>query len=340
VVEIWFALLTFTLAMFAVFDGRNVGAGALHLIVAKTDRERRDVIAAIGPFWGWHEVWLIAAGGTLILAFPRVMAAAFSGFYLALWMLVWSFLLRGVSLEVGGHIPDRLWQAAWDFVFAVSSAVLAMLFGVALGNLIRGVPIDQSGTFSMPLFTDFRASGSVGIVDWYTASVAIFTTLVLAAHGATYLRLKTSGRLRDRSHTLARRLWSAAAVLLVPVSWATYVVRPDLVSGLPGRPLFWLAVAVLTRGVWQLWRGLRGGDERRAFAGSCAAIASLLAGAAAAMFPVMLYSTLAPEQSVTAYAGATGTIGLALGLVWWPVAAALAVAYVAVTGQYYRGKVG
>src|SRR5215510_613407 len=197
-VELWFALLCFMLIVFVVLDGWDIGAGALHLVVAKTPTERREVVAA---------------GGTFVLAFPSIMAAAFSGFYLALWMVLWSFVLRGISIEVGGHFSDRMWQTFWDFVFAVSNLLLAVLFGAALGNVIRGVPVDQSGRFSMALFTDFTARGDVGILDWYTVSVAVFATLLLAAHGATYLRLKTVGPVHERSERLARGFWIATLVL-------------------------------------------------------------------------------------------------------------------------------
>ena len=175
------------LTMFVVLDGWDIGAGALHFLVAKNDPERRQVIAAIGPLWSWHEVWLVAAGGTFVLAFPELMAVSFSGFYLALWMVLWSFVLRGISIEVGGHINDSLWRSGWNFVFAASNVLLAILFGTALGNVIRGVPIDGSGMFTMSLFTDFTTRGRVGILDWYTLSVAVFATVLLSAHGATYL---------------------------------------------------------------------------------------------------------------------------------------------------------
>ena len=231
-VELWFGLLCFMLTVFVVLDGWNIGAGALHLIAAETAAERREILAAIGPSWSWHEVWLVAFGGTFLLAFPKVMATSFAGFYLALWLVLWSFILRGISIEVGGHIHDRLWQSWWDFVFAVSSIVLAVLFGAALGNVIRGVPLDESGKFSMSFFTDFGVRGRVGILDWYTVSVAVFTTVLLSAHGATYLRLKTIGRVHQRSERLARWLWATALVLFAGdlagnLGRATGAVRGD-----------------------------------------------------------------------------------------------------------------
>ena len=285
-------------------------------------------------------MWLVAFGGTFLLAFPRVMATSFAGFYLALWLVLWSFILRGVSLEVGGHIDDRLWRSWWDFVFAVSNVLLAVLFGAALGNVIRGVPLDESGKFSMSLFTDFGVRGRVGILDWYTVSVAVFTTVLLAAHGATYLRLKTIGPVHERSERLARRLWMAAlrAVrcrLAGNLGRAAGTVRGD---GASGRSPGWRS-----RWSWlepgRSFTGLRGTAERRAFAGSCAVIAGLLAGAAVSVFPVMLHSTLAPEHSMTAYNGAAPAHGLALALIWWPVAFLLAFTYFIVIMREYRGKV-
>lgn len=338
-VEVWFGFLCLTLTLFAVLDGWNIGAGALHLIAGRTASERREIIAAIGPLWSWHEVWLVAFGGTFLLAFPGVMATSFAGFYLALWFVLWSFILRGISIEVGGHIHDPLWQTWWDFVFAVSSVALAVLFGAALGNVIRGVPLDATGKFSISLFTHFGVRGWVGILDWYTVSVAVFTTVLLAAHGAAYLRLKTTGQVHDRSERLARRLWALALVLFLVISVETWIVRPGLYVAILGRPAAWLAISVALAGAWALATGLRGTAEGRAFAGSCAVIVGLLAGAAAGVFPVMLHSTLAPEHSITAYSGAAARHGLALALMWWPVALVLAVTYFTVIMRNYRGKV-
>jgi cytochrome d ubiquinol oxidase subunit II len=338
-VEVWFGLLCVTVTLFALLDGWNIGAGALHWLAGRTESDRREIIAALGPYWSWHEVWLLAFGGTFLLAFPKVMATSFAGFYLALWFVLWSFILRGISIEVGGHVRDRLWQSWWDFVFALASVTLAVLFGAALGNVLRGVPLDESGKFSIPLFTDFGVRGRVGILDWYTVSVAVFTTVLLSAHGATYLRLKTNGQVHERSARLARRLWTAVLVLLPIVSLETWVVRPALYVALMERPAGWAAGAALLAGAWALVTGLRGTAEWRAFGGSCAVIASLLAGAAVGVFPVMLQSTIAPEHSLTAYAGASPANGLALALLWWPVAFVLAVTYFIVVARQYPGKV-
>ena len=168
----WYVIVSFMLIIYVALDGRNFGAGILHWLVARTPEERRQVVAAIGPLWSWHEVWLVGFGGTLVAVFPRLMASAFAGYYLALFLILWCLILRGISLEVGGHINDRMWQGFWDFVFVFASFLLAILFGAAAGNMARGVPLDADGTFSMAFFTDFTARGYVGLLDWYTVSIA------------------------------------------------------------------------------------------------------------------------------------------------------------------------
>jgi cytochrome d ubiquinol oxidase subunit II len=192
----------------------------------------------------------------------------------------------------------------------------------------------------MPIFTDFSARGQVGILDWYTSSVAVFSATLLAAHGATYLQLETRGPVRERSGRQARRLWIAVFLLLPIVSLQTWDVRPDLYLTLGQRPLAWLGVPVVAAGAWALWSGLRGQGERRALAGSCAVIAGLLAGAAASVFPVILHSTLAPRFSLTAYNGTTDERGLRMAAIWWPVALVLALTYFVLVMRSYRGKLG
>src|SRR6201994_4767879 len=148
-ITLWYGILVFMLTTYIVLDGRNFGAGILHWIVARNQQERRQVIAAIGPLWSWHEVWLVGFGGPLLAVFPRLLASAFAGYYLALFLILWCLILRGVSIEVGGHINDRMWQGFWDFVFVFGNTLLAVLFGAAAGNVARGVPLGPDGTFSM-----------------------------------------------------------------------------------------------------------------------------------------------------------------------------------------------
>ena len=335
----WYGLAGFMLIVYLALDGRNFGAGILHWLVAKTPQERRQVIAAIGPLWSWHEVWLVGFGGTLLAVFPKLLASAFAGYYLALFLILWCLILRGISLEVGGHIDDRMWQGFWDFVFVIANTLLAILFGAAAGNLARGVPLDSDGIFSMAFFTDFTPRGYVGLLDWYTVSIAIFAAVILAAHGATYLTLKTEGPVHDRSRSYARVLWAAVVPLLLVISVESAFVRPDLLGHAIQNPLWWLGLLVVCAAAITLITGLSTQCELRAFIGSNLLIAGLLATGAAAIFPVVLHSTLAPENSLIVYNVAAGPKSLAYAAIWWPISFALAAAYFVFVSRRYAGKV-
>jgi cytochrome d ubiquinol oxidase subunit II len=335
----WYAVVSFMLIVYVVLDGRNFGAGMLHWFVARTPEERRQVIAAIGPLWLWHEVWLLAFGGTLLAIFPRLMASAFAGYYLALFLILWGLILRGVSIEVGGHINDRLWQTYWDFIFVLSNFLLGILFGAAAGNVARGVPLDAHGDFSMAFFTDFNVRGNVGLLDWYTVSIAVFTVVLLAAHGGTYLTLTTDGLVHDRCEKCAKVLWAAAVPLLGVTLVESRTVRPDLPGRALSNPLWWLGLLVILAAMITLISGLRSRRERRAFIGSSFLIAGLLATAGAAIFPVMLHSTLDPADSLTAYAVAVNPSTLRLASLWWPVGLVLTVFYSLFISRRYAGKV-
>ena len=338
-IAIWYAVVSFMLIVYVALDGRNFGAGMLHWIVAKTPEERRQLIAAMGPLWSWHEVWLVGFGGTMLAVFPRLLASAFAGYYLALFLILWGLILRGVSIEVGGHLNDRMWQGFWDFVFVFANFLLAILFGAAAGNVARGVPLDAQGNFSMAFFTNFRTTGDVGLLDWYTVSVGVFAVVILAAHGATYLTLKTEGPVHDRSATWTKYLWSAVVPLFVVSSIETWVVRPDLPGKAIYNPLLWMGLVLVLAASVTLVHGLVTRHELQSFVGSNLLLAGLLVTGAAVIFPVMLHSTLAPENSLTAYNVAAGPKSILFASIWWPIGLALATFYFIFISRRYAGKV-
>jgi cytochrome d ubiquinol oxidase subunit II len=221
----------------------------------------------------------------------------------------------------------------------VANTLLAILFGAAAGNMARGVPLASDGTFSMAFFTDFTPYGDVGLLDWYTVSVALFAAVALAAHGATYLTLKTQGVVHDRSAGYARVLWAAAALLLIVISVESAVVRPDLLMHAKQNPSWWLGLLLVCAAASVLVWGLATRHELLAFVGSNLLLAGLLATGAAAIFPVVLHSTLAPENSLSAYDVAAGANSLAYAAIWWPIAFALAAAYFVFVSRRYSGKV-
>lgn len=337
-VECWYAILGLMLTGYLILDGFDIGLGVIQPFVAKNDAERRTIIRAIGPLWSWNEVWLLAFGGVLFAAFPRVLATSFAGFYLALFLLLWSLVLRGVALEIGGHIDDPLWRAWWSFCFVTANLLLAVLIGAALGNVVRGVPIDESGKFTLSFFTDFGVRGRVGILDWYTLSVALFTVVALAAHGAVLLVAKTEGTIQARGERIGWLLWRAVVVLLAVITLESWYVRPELFEGMVARPLAWLGAASVLGGIAAVLGGQRARREKQAVLGSCAFLAGLMIAGAAGVFPVMLHSTIAPEHSLLAHDGAAPETSLRVALVWWPIGLLLAIGYAAFIGRRFRGK--
>ena len=247
--ELWFGIVSMTLTMYVIMDGFDLGAGVLHLLVARSDDERRRVLAAIGPHWDANEVWLIASGGALMIAFPKVLAAGLSGFYLAIFLVLWCLLLRGIAIEFRGHAAAPMWRGFWDVTFAIASLLLCIFFGCAFGNLLRGLPLNASGWFSLALFTDFSSRMPVGILDGYTVLVGVYALLALTMQGAAFLCWKLDGVLLDRC-----RAWAFRTGLLVTALWPvmtffTVRVNPGLFAHFAARPLAWVCALVALGGL-------------------------------------------------------------------------------------------
>src|SRR5271168_5611832 len=203
---LWFWIVAFMLVAYVVLDGFDLGVGVVYLFVAKTDAERQQALRAIGPVWDGNEVWLLASGGTLFFAFPLLYASAFSGFYLPLMIVLWLLILRAISIEMRSHSHDPLWRTFFDGTFAFASATLALIFGAALANVVRGVPLGADNYFFLPLWTNWRTGANPGILDWYTVIGGLLAVIALALHGSLYLALKTEGDLEQRSFRTARKL--------------------------------------------------------------------------------------------------------------------------------------
>jgi cytochrome bd ubiquinol oxidase subunit II len=336
--ELWYAIAALLFAIYVVLDGFDFGAGILSPFVARTDSERRQVLAAIGPFWDGNEVWLLAAGGALFVAFPRVLASGISGFYFAIVLVLWCLIGRGIAIEFRSHVADPLWRSAWDFLFAAASTLLAVFFGAAFGNLMRGVPLDAEGWFTLALFTDFTARQPVGILDWYTILTGAFALVALAAHGALFLAWKTDGAVHERSRRVAHRLWIAVAVLWLLVTAASHVVNPSLFPGMVRRGLATFAVALAIGGIATVLVRLPRGGFLTAFFGSCAFLLGIIGGSAASYFPVMLRATGGDALSITVYTGGGDEASLRTALRWFLVGAPLALLYLAVVFRLHRGK--
>jgi cytochrome d ubiquinol oxidase subunit II len=336
--SLWFWIVGVMVTAYVVLDGFDLGAGAIYLVAAKTDDERRKVLRAIGPVWDGNEVWLLAAGGTLYFAFPQLYASSFSGFYLPLMMVLWLLMLRGIGIELRGHIKAPVWQGFFDVVFSVSSILLAIFLGAALGNVIRGVPLDASGYFFEPLWTNFRLGPQTGILDWYTVMAGVVALVTLTAHGSYYVAIKTDEDLSRRARGIALLCWPLQFFLTCISLVATYFVRPGIMDNY-SRHKIGLLVPLLVFGslAVMLWANPKG-KEKLAFVASSLYIAGMLVGAAFALYPVVLPAR-DPQYDLTIYNTAAGSHGLSVGIVWWTLGAVLAIAYFVFIYRMFRGKV-
>jgi cytochrome d ubiquinol oxidase subunit II len=335
--ELWFLLAAIMLAAWSVLDGFSLGSGVLSAWVAKNDHEKRTVLAAIGPYWDGNEVCLIASGGVLLLAFPKTMTAGFSGFYLPLFFILWLLIGRGLSIELRSHLPSELWRSFWDFIFSLCSLLLLFLFGVALGNILRGVPLNQDGYFSLPLFGDFTTTGTLGVLDWYTILIGVFVVVTLTGHGALFLRWKTQGIVNERARALAPELWIAVVVLWALTFMATAWVTP-LVGVFFERLWLWPALLLFLGGLAMIFFSLRRQKELLGFIGSSFVIVGLLLLASISSFPIMLRSTTNEVFTLTAYNNETHQSGLQTALFWWIPAFIIACGYFLYVFKTFRGK--
>lgn len=312
--EIGFVVLAAMITVYVLLDGYDLGAGAIAPFVARGRAGRGAVMRAIGPYWNGNEVWLIAAGGVLFAFFPKAYASAFSGFYLPFMVVLWLLMFRGIALEVREHLPGQLWHGFWDAAFTCASALLIFVFGISIGNLVRGLPLDARGYF----FGTFSY-----LFNPYALTVGAFAVAALAAHGAAFLGWRGDDDVRAAARRLAPRLWWAVAFLYACVSLGTFLVHPAVWE----RP--WLVVAVplvtVPALVFQQVCNLRG-SARAAFLASCAFVASLLIGVAATIFPFLLPASPA-RFGLSIYAAGATAPALAGALSWTLLGLSLVVAY-------------
>jgi cytochrome d ubiquinol oxidase subunit II len=334
---LWFCLVAFSLAMYVVLDGFDLGAGMVHLFVAQNDAERATVIRTIGPVWDGNEVWLLASGGTIFAVFPGLYATAFSGFYLPLMMVLWLLAGRAIAVEFRHQIDSPLWKPAWDVIFALSSGALALFFGVALGNVARGVPIGPGGVFFEPLWTDFSPARATGILDPYTILAGITATVALAHHGALWVAMKTEGAVQKRSLDAARVAgWATLAASIAVTLW-TRGVQPHTAERFREHP--WGYLFPLLAGAGLAAAIAFGRKGLAPFLGSSVFLAGMLASVAFSVFPYVLPSSLDPSKGLTAQAAAADGRALRVALAWWLPGMALASGYAALVYWKFRGRV-
>ena len=328
---VWFLILAVMVTLYVVLDGYDLGTGALHLVVARDEEEREEVTEAIGPVWNGNEVWLLAAGGTLFMAFPAAYAAAFSGLYFGMILVLWLLIGRGLALELRHQLENPLWRSACDLIFSLSSLALALVLGVALGNVVRGVPLGPDGYFFLGLF---------GILNPYALLVGVFALVTLAAHGATFLAFKARGAVRERAARLGRVLVPATALGFFGLAPPTYWVREQMLTGFLDHPWKLVFPLLATGSLVALWTMQRRGLWGRAFLSSSLFIVGMLTTMAAALYPNVLPAREGQPHGLTVHNAAAGDYALGVAIVWWGFGALLAAGYMAYAFRLFHGRTG
>ena len=324
----WFVLLGILLAGYAILDGFDLGVGILHPFVPRDDTERRLLINSIGPLWDGNEVWLVTFGGAMFAMFPYAYATIFSAFYTAFMFLLFALIFRAVSMEFRGKMLTNFGRRAWDWGFFGGSALATLLFGVAVGNVIRGIPLDEQGTFTGSLLDQ---------VAPYPLATGLLAVLLFALHGGLYLHLKTEGDLQERLRRTSFTLWIIFAVLFGLVSVWTLIAYPHAADDFRQHP--WLAVVPLLNAlaVANVGRCIYRHKPARAFASSCASILAFVFLLMAALFPNMVNAT-DPQHSLSLYDAASSPLTLKIGLLIAGIGIPFVLTYTAIIYWTFRGK--
>jgi cytochrome d ubiquinol oxidase subunit II len=326
---IWYFLVGILLTGFAVLDGFDLGVGIWYLR-SRGDKERRTLLNAIGPVWDGNEVWLLTAGGALFAAFPPVYGTVFSGFYLAIMLLLAALIFRAVSMEFRSKETSKRWRSSWDKVFSVSSILAAILFGVAFGNILRGIPLSEAGHYT---------GGFFGLLNPYALMVGVFTLTALAFHGAVFANLKSTGELSERARGWGALAGPAYLAMALITAGITIAYQPHLLENYANVPLLYalplLAIACIVLAIVHLKKAREG----KAFAFSALSIIGLMATAGAGLFPRMVPNLSDMGRSLTAANSSSSPLTLKTMLVLAIIGVPIVLAYTIWVYRAFAGKV-
>ncbi len=344
----WLSILTFMFAMYAILDGFDFGAGILALFIAKDEKEGILIRRSIGPFWDGNEVWLVAGGALMFMAFPTFYASFFSGFYLPLMLVLWLIMGRAISLELRNQIDHPMWKSFWDRLFGLSSLLLALIFGIAFGNILRGVNLGgvsdgvsayEAHYFFAPFWTTFLPGEDVGVIDLFTIMVGLIATLTFTLHGGNWVLLKVEdANLSDRIKKI-NVILSVAVLTLMVIS---FHMMPDIQPRIADRlttnwplltiPLLSL-IALVANTQFQ-----KNDKPFAAFICSSLFIGGMFITAVAGLFPALLPSTNQINPDITIYSASTSEYGLNVAIIWWILGILLITGYTIMIHWIYRGK--
>lgn len=345
----WYIVLMLMLGVYVILDGYDFGAGIIHLFFAKTEKDKTVITRSIGPFWDANEVWLIASGGILFFAFPTLYASSFSGFYLPLIMILWLLIFRAIGLELRGQVNNVIWHKIWDKAFGVSSLLLALFFGLALGNVVRGVNLGivENGVstqeaiyFFVPLWnSEFSPlSERLGIIDWFTILLGLVAVVALTIHGANWIIFKTNSSINKKLKGVVFKLNTVLCVLVLVsvVVWGRVNTNP--LDNFINHPWLIIFPFIGLMGLLNLFRVKKYKKDSTGFLSSSLFLFGAFASTASALFPVLLPSTNTINPSLTIFNTAADSYGLSVGVYWWVIAFILVIVYLIIQFKVFKGK--
>lgn len=325
----WFILIGVLLTGYAVLDGYDLGLGFWHL-VTKKESVRRSILRAIGPVWDGNEVWLLTGGGAIFAAFPPVYATVFSGLYLALMLVLLGLIMRGVSIEFRNQIADPKWQRAWDVAFGIGSCIPGLLLGVALGNILRGMSLDDKTNYT---------GGFFALLNPYALLVGLLGFSMFAVHGALFLATKTDEPVASEARSMAQKAWGVFLALFILVTGVSISTQPQLLTNFRAMPILWALPAVALAAIMAVGHFNKRAQSRSAILASTLSIAALMAIAGASLFPNLVPALGQPELSLTAANASSSELTLKAILILALIGMPIVIAYTWWVHRLFGGKV-
>ena len=326
---IWFLLIIILIMGYAVLDGFDLGVGVLYLFT-KDETAKRVYLNSIGPVWDGNEVWLLTAGGALFAAFPVVYATVFSGFYIPFMLLLAALIFRAISFEFRGKVSSPGWKKLWDYFFGIGSLLPAILFGVAVGNIVSGLPIDISGMY---------VGKFPQLLNAYAILVGLVSLSVFSMHGSIYLMIKTEGDIKEKVQPYVNKLWMTTVLLYALTSFFTLFEAPFQFNGLLNSPLFWILFILLLVSIVLIPVFVKAQKYFRALIFSSLTIISMIGLTALSLFPRIVPSNIDLDFSLTVYNSASSKTSLTAMLYIALIGMPIVIAYTIFVYRIFKGKV-
>jgi len=346
----WFIIIAVVLAVFFILDGYDFGAGIIHLFFAKSEKDKEVIAKSAGLFWDSNEVWLVVAGGMLFMAFPTFYASVFSGFYLPLIIVLWLIVFRAIGLEFRSQFNYQMWKDLWDKAFGISSLLLALFFGIALGNIVRGVNLGgvENGVsayeghyFFLPLWDGSFSplTNHPGVIDWFTIIIGIISVITLSIHGANWIILKTNSTINNKLKSVIFKLNIALLILTIISLTAWQIINPNSLNNFINKPYLIIFPILYLIGLIGLFFIKKLKKNIYGFIFSTLLILGGITSSLASLFPVILPSTNNINESLTIYNTSATEYGLSVALNWGIIGFILLFVYMIIQKRLMGGKI-